>query len=107
MEETLAESTILRYFFSMMCFHCGKETGLSEFVGRGDTCPHCRSDARVCKNCGFYDPKVYNECREPQADRIVEKEKSNFCDFFLPGGGKGAKTKPDPKAAAEALFKKK
>ena len=92
----------------MICYSCGKETGFKEFVGRGDVCPHCRRDARVCKNCQFYDPKVYNECREPSAERVVEKEKSNFCDqFTMKSGGTGSATKLDPKAAAEALFKKK
>ena len=67
----------------MICYSCGKETGFKEFVGRGDVCPHCRRDARVCKNCQFYDPKVYNECREPSAERVVEKEKFKDEDLFV------------------------
>jgi len=55
----------------------------------------------------FYDPKIYNECRETQADRILEKERSNVCDFFKPR--KGAHSVQDEKQkaldAAEALFK--
>jgi len=33
--------------------------------------------------CDFYDPKIYNECRETSAERVVHKEKKNFCDYFI------------------------
>lgn len=76
---------------------------------RADICPGCRRDTRVCKNCEFFDTAYNNQCRETQADRVVEKEKSNFCDFFKAGtpviGGGDAVSKA--RAAAEALFKKK
>jgi hypothetical protein len=51
-----------------------------------------------------------NQCRESSADRVVDKERSNFCDWFKPragGGGTGAPSRDSMKAAAEALFKKK
>ncbi len=74
---------------------------------RGDSCPHCRSDARVCKNCVFYDVAAYNECREISADRVVDKEKANFCDFFSPRVGlKKNDKKIDLRSKADALFKK-
>jgi len=64
------------------CFSCGKDTGIIEKPGRRDTCPSCGSDLRVCLNCRFYDMAAYNECREPAAERVVEKDKANFCDYF-------------------------
>lgn len=92
----------------MICFKCGKDTGLVENVTRHSHCPHCNSDARVCKNCGFYDVNSYNDCREPQAERVTEKDKSTFCDYFTPSkkGLPGTKV-VDHLAAAKALFKKK
>jgi hypothetical protein len=56
-----------------------------------------------------YEAGAHNDCREPQADRTLEKERSNFCDYFSPkkGGGVGGPTKESLRAAAEALFKKK
>lgn len=77
-------------------------------VGRRDECPHCRSDVHVCKNCEFYDPKVYNECRETSAEVVREKERANFCDYFsLRKNGSSAEDKKAAlRAAAEALFKK-
>jgi hypothetical protein len=58
--------------------------------------------------CQFYDTKAYNECREPMADRITEKEKANFCDYFKIGGGENdaEKKRQELLAKAQALFKK-
>lgn len=36
--------------------------------------------------CIYYDPKSYNECRESSADRVLDKEKDNFCDYFSLNG---------------------
>lgn len=77
-------------------------------VGRRDECPKCRADARVCKNCKHYDPKVYNECRETAADVVREKDRANVCDYFQPGvAGAEQKSRQDLLSAAEALFKKR
>ena len=83
------------------CFHCQAELRYeaNQRVGRGDSCDRCRSDVHVCRNCFFYDPKVYNECREPMAERVVDKEKRNFCDYFKLGGS-AAGAADDEKAAA-------
>jgi len=90
----------------LICFKCQKEQPILGTVGRRDECPFCKADLHVCKNCQHFDPQAYNECREPQADRVVEKERSNFCDYFSPGGG-GQKTQNEQLlSAAEALFKK-
>lgn len=64
------------------CFSCGKEIKVVGRVGRGEACPSCGADMHCCRNCEFYDLAAYNECREPQAERVLEKERSNFCDYF-------------------------
>jgi len=94
---------------SFKCFDCGAELKFTDRVGLREECPHCRADVHVCRNCKFYDPKVYNECREPQAERILERDRTNRCDYFSPGSrGEDEKSKADQlKAAAEALFKKR
>ena len=74
------------------CYHCGTTIPPSSqsSLGRRDQCTQCRRDLHCCRNCRHYSPTSYNECREPNADRVVDKEQSNFCDFFAPGGdGKG------------------
>jgi hypothetical protein len=90
------------------CFNCNAELDLSgENVSRKETCPHCYADLHSCKMCSFYDSSAYNECKEPMADRIVEKEKSNFCDYFKLGGNSGkSDSKEDLLSQANALFKK-
>lgn len=91
------------------CFSCSQELIFNDSVARRDECFKCRADVHVCKNCEFYDPKVYNACRETSAEVVQEKERANYCEYFSPRkGGVGV---VDPsialKAAAEALFKKK
>ncbi len=93
----------------MKCFNCSKDLDFKaeEKIMRSDDCPHCGADMHVCKMCVYYDSSAYNECREPMAERIVEKEKANFCDFFKIGpGGDGAAGKDELMDAAAALFKK-
>ena len=92
----------------LVCFSCNKEVDFTDRIGRRDECLHCRADLHCCKNCEFYDPKAYNECREPSADVVQVKDRANFCDYFTPRkGGLDQKSQADKlKAAAEALFKK-
>lgn len=90
------------------CYKCEKELSLTSQskIGREEECPHCYASLRCCKMCGFYDKSAYNECKEPMADRILEKEKANFCDFFKLGGGGGSgESKDNLMDAANALFK--
>lgn len=91
------------------CYFCRSELSIDGPVGRRDTCPQCNRDLRCCKQCKFYDQGAYNECREVSAERIVDKERSNFCDFFVLRGSKeGPATRvQDAKRALEALFVKK
>jgi hypothetical protein len=92
----------------LTCFSCGNQIPLLGLVGRRDECPKCHADLHVCKNCQHYDRNAYNECREPSADVVREKDRSNFCDYFTPGAGGSAQDKAkDLRSAAEALFKKK
>ncbi len=93
--------------YKVVCFSCQKEMSFTLPLTRRDECPQCRNDLRVCKNCQFYDAKVYNECKETQAEVVREKERSNMCDFFQPASKISAKDSRDALlAAANALFKK-
>jgi len=87
------------------CFHCKKVLEGAKRPGRAESCPHCGSDVRVCLNCGFYDAKSYNECREPVAERVVDKEKANFCEFFDLGNTQETEKTADPLADLKSLFK--
>lgn len=89
------------------CYKCARELREADY-GRQELCPGCRFDTKVCRNCLYYDPRMNNECREPAAEPVTDKVKSNFCEWFKPTrpAGAGAK-KEDPKAAFDNLFKKK
>lgn len=94
---------------SIHCYKCQTVLNLiaENNIPRSEECPKCLSDLRVCKMCSFYDPQSYNECREPAADRIVEKEKANYCDYFKLNDPKGDKNnKEDLFKLADSLFKK-
>ncbi len=96
----------------MNCFHCGRAVEVKERVGFRDTCAGCDRPLHVCLNCEFYESSYNNQCREPQAERVVDKDRFNFCDYFAPA-------RAAPSAAArtvaasvgraklEALFKRK
>ena len=91
------------------CHQCRKEVVVQKVIGRKDTCPFCGAELRCCVNCRFYDAQVYNQCRESQAERVLEKDRSNFCDYF---SFREAETEPEPAAKQsardklESLFKK-
>lgn len=53
---------------------------------------------------------MHGDCREPAAERVTDKERANFCEFFAFGsedapqfGGKGGDGARD---ALEALFRR-
>lgn len=94
----------------MFCFHCGTQleaSGSGNF-GRSETCPKCDSDVHVCLNCQHYDEQSYNQCREPQADRVLDKDRRNFCDYFSPAAQirpRVADNKQDARKKLDDLFK--
>lgn len=96
----------------MDCIFCGNVVPMEGKVSRQDTCPHCDRDLRCCKQCNFYDQDAYNECKEVSAERILDKERANLCDYYIPrgaakkAGGRVNRTS-EAKEALEALFKKK
>ncbi|HXW83111.1 MAG TPA: hypothetical protein VEJ86_01795 [Candidatus Binataceae bacterium] len=92
----------------MNCWHCGREIPTIDRVGLRDDCPACGRSLHVCRNCDFYDPAYNNQCRETQAERVVDKERANFCDYFAPARHhRGAQARSQRAANLDALFKKK
>ena len=67
----------------MYCWKCANESEITEKAGRSETCPHCQSYLHCCYNCKFYDKFAHNECKEPQAEWVKEKDMGNFCDYFF------------------------
>lgn len=97
----------------MGCFACGAtiELASGERVGFRDACARCGADLHACRNCAHYDAGAYNECREPQAERVADRERANRCDWFAPAAGPSDGRAADPRtgarAALDALFRKR
>jgi hypothetical protein len=94
---------------TLTCYHCQKQIPMlgSFKITRTEDCPYCSTSLHCCRMCKFYDPTVYNECREDNAERLTDKEKANFCDYFnLSDGKNGLPSKDKLQSAADLLFKK-
>jgi hypothetical protein len=94
----------------MICFHCGCEISTKERIGFREECQKCGRPLHACRNCGFHDPAYNNECRETQAEHVIDKQRFNFCEYFRPRAAIAAKPvspAADPRATLDALFKKK
>lgn len=65
------------------CWHCGQ--GLTKLdYGREARCRACDKPTHSCRNCRHHAPGRPNECREPLVERIIDKERGNFCEWFEP-----------------------
>ncbi len=98
------------------CHRCGRELQLFAKVQRTDGCPYCHSDLKCCLNCRLHDPGANNQCLEPQAEWVTEKDKSSFCEFFelrevspltQPGLGGAQSDASRARAAFDGLFGKR
>jgi len=67
---------------TLHCHKCGKEWTLDGQPGRSESCHSCNEDLRICLNCTFYDAGVAYQCRERRAEPVIEKHRSNFCEYF-------------------------
>ncbi len=90
------------------CIYCSAKLPLEakDKIGRHEECPSCKRSLRCCRMCSFYDRHAYNECREPNAERVIDKDGANFCSYFvLENSINRSANKSDLLAAANALFK--
>ena len=95
------------------CWKCDEriEYPTGSRVGRRDSCPKCDADLHSCRGCQFYDRSKNNQCSEPQADWVRDKEAANYCDYFHPNpilmakGGRSGSVAEDVKKKFDSLFK--
>lgn len=68
---------------NVVCWKCGTSiTALPFPLARHATCSACGAQLHVCKLCKFYDRTRSNQCQEPIAEPVYEKDKANFCELF-------------------------
>ncbi len=76
------------------------------------TCGECGNDLHTCSNCLNFDTSRPNECRKPILQRVESKAKRNACQLFTPNtvqefASDSRAASSDPRAAFDALFRKK
>jgi len=94
------------------CAGCGSDLGPLPAIGRRDACPRCGADLHACRQCRVHEPRLANECREPQAERVDDRTRGNFCDFFAPRGDPrpgdvSGDAAPASRAALDRLFQRR
>ncbi len=91
----------------MRCASCHNIVETERKIYFRDECPHCGADLHICKNCFFYDVTAENDCREPSAELVLDKERANFCECFRPAEDDQAAAGPgdEVKKQLEALFR--
>ncbi|MFN8368995.1 MAG: hypothetical protein U0T83_00040 [Bacteriovoracaceae bacterium] len=92
------------------CYKCKKTLQFDDGhkITRSEDCDHCGYDLHSCTMCTFYSKSSYNECSEPVALRVSDKEKANFCDYFkvsTKNSASEADKAADYLAIAKSLFK--
>lgn len=88
----------------LQCWKCGTSlTALSLPLRRLDECPKCRAEQHVCRMCLQFDPRAYQQCREPTVEEVRDKTRANFCDHFKPktGAWDGTAATANDKARSE------
>ena len=65
------------------CWKCGSQLlDLLLPLPRHEECPHCGAQLHVCRMCVYFDTAVAQQCREPVADPVSDKQRANFCGYF-------------------------
>ena len=77
-------------------------------ISRHSQCSGCFNDLHCCRLCKHNDPERTTYCFEDRADPPIQKENSNFCDYFRPSSnafnsGRAIKSS-DSRAKLESLF---
>jgi predicted RNA-binding Zn-ribbon protein involved in translation (DUF1610 family) len=92
-----------------ICWHCGHGLTAADY-GRETVCPACGKETHICRNCRHFSPGRPNDCVEPMVERVLNKERANFCELFDPTmkplrDGHGSEDAGALRKAAEDLFK--
>jgi hypothetical protein len=88
---------------STSCHGCGATLRFDGPVGRRTTCPECERELHTCLNCRHHDEASPHECREPHAEHVVDKDRSNACELFQLGDGAARRRTGGSAAARDAL----
>ena len=69
----------------LVCWNCGEHLADVPLpISRQASCPKCFNELHCCRLCQHYDANASTTCFEDRADTPLQKENSNFCEFFIP-----------------------
>lgn len=97
-----------------MCYYCGEPIRAGAKIGFSELCEKCGREIHVCAMCGFYLPGAHWDCHETVDAEVSDKEKRNFCEYFVPaerffgptaGQGMAKEKAESAKADFESLFR--
>jgi len=72
----------------LRCWRCGADLkAVPVPFSRFAECPACKVDLHVCRMCRHYNPRYVGHCDHEFADKVLMKEKSNFCSHLKPDPG--------------------
>jgi hypothetical protein len=67
---------------AVKCSSCGAKAAHS--IGLESSCETCKADLHTCRQCTYFDPSARFECSKPITVKIVNKNKRNTCELFVP-----------------------
>jgi hypothetical protein len=93
------------------CHFCHTSLEPKMRIVKDSVCPSCQRDLHACVQCRHHDRTAHNQCREPQAEWVTDRDRRNFCDYFSLNSAVAGGTKTDRVQAArtklDQLFKPK
>lgn len=75
-------------------------------VFRSTKCPSCGKELKVCLNCRFYAPRAHYGCLETIDEEVREKDRANFCSYFVFQSGAADNKDEKKKGKAQADFRR-
>lgn len=91
----------------LRCWRCGADLKrVPRPFSRFAECPACKVELHVCRMCRHYDLRYIGECNHEFADKVLQKEKANFCSHLKPskrayqGGEDSEKRKAEQELAS-------
>jgi len=93
------------------CYFCHTSLDPKLRIVRDSVCPSCQRDLHACVQCRHFDRNAHNQCREPNAEWVTDRDRRNFCDYFSlnSAAATGIKTNraQDARTKLDQLFKPK
>lgn len=72
----------------LRCWKCGADLkSVPVPFSRFAECPRCKTELHVCRMCTHYDLRYVGQCNHDFADKVLVKDKGNFCSHFRPDPG--------------------